>query len=583
MKLWKTTLLLSHDKGNLISNSIDINSGIFQGDSLSPLLFCIALIPLSQQLNNTGYGYKIENKVIDHLFFMDDLKLYAKNDSELEGLLHTVKKFSDDIGMSFGLDKCAKATFARGKMIKAPNVKLDNDNVIRNLDQEETYKYLGVVEGDGIGHSAMKERVRKECYRRVRAILKTELNSANRVEAINTLVIPVVTYSYNVINWNIPEIKRIDTKIRKLLTTHRMHHPKSDVDRLYVPQKEGGRGLIQLELTYKTTTIGLKKYLETNDDWMIQLVRKHEQAKRAHSVTKEANKFNTELNIDCTTNEQLIATKQAKSLKVTAKKESLKKLKENWENKPLHGQYPLRTQAPDVDKNKTHQWLRSAGLKAETEGFIMAAQDQSLYTRNYQAKIIKNGTSPKCRFCDKFDETIDHLISGCHVLAPNEYQNRHDRVGQYLHWKICKHYDLPTDRNWYNHKPKPVVENEKAIILWDFPINTDRTIQANRPDIIVKDYETRKCLMIDMTVPTDRNVSVKEFDKLSKYKDLQIEVERMWRLKTTIVPVVVGALGLIKKDTDKHIIKIPGDPSLQEIQKIVLNSTAHILRKVLSI
>ena len=98
------------------------------------------------------------------------------------------------------------------------------------------------------------------------------------------------------------------------------------------------------------------------------------------------------------------------------------------------------------------------GLKAEREGFIMAAQDQSLFTRNYQSKIVKNGTDPKCCFCDQYDETIDHLVSGCSILTPTEYKNRHDRVGQYLHWKICKHYKTPHAEKWYEHKTPPVVE-----------------------------------------------------------------------------------------------------------------------------
>ena len=72
------------------------------------------------------------------------------------------------------------------------------------------------------------------------------------------------------------------------------------------------------------------------------------------------------------------------------------------------------------------------GLKAETEGFIMAAQDQSLFSRKYQSKIVKNGADPKCHFCDQYDETIDHLVSGCPSLTPTEYNNRHDRVGQHL-------------------------------------------------------------------------------------------------------------------------------------------------------
>ena len=166
---------------------------------------------------------------------MDDLKLYAQNDGELEGLLKSVKSFSDDIGMTFGLDKCAKATFNRGKLISTENVVLDDVTVIKELEQEGTYKYLGVNEGNGIQHTSMKEKIRKECIRRVRSIMKTELSSKNRITAINTLAISVVTYSFN--NWNMNELKRLDTKIRKQVTCNRMHHPKSDVERLYVPRK----------------------------------------------------------------------------------------------------------------------------------------------------------------------------------------------------------------------------------------------------------------------------------------------------------------------------------------------------------
>ena len=95
-------------------------------------------------------------------------------------------------------------------------------------------------EGDGIQHAKMKERVRKEYYRRVRMVLKTELNATNRFEAINTLAIPVVTYSFNIIDWKMSEIKRLDTKTRKLLTLSKMHHTKADVDRLSQEMLVGG-------------------------------------------------------------------------------------------------------------------------------------------------------------------------------------------------------------------------------------------------------------------------------------------------------------------------------------------------------
>jgi hypothetical protein len=231
MGFWKTTMMLTYDGRSVKTRPIQVRSGIFQGDSLSPLLFCLCLVPLSTMLNNTGHGYEIYGRKISHLFYMDDLKTFAKHDNQQEGLLQTVKVFSDDICMQFGLDKCAKATFKKGNLTSTSDIQPDQDTTKKELNQEDTYKYLGVNEGDGIQHSTMKEKIRKEYYRRVRLAIKSELNAANKIEAINTLAVPVVTYSFNIINWQMKEVKKLDTKTRKLLTSERMHHPKADVER----------------------------------------------------------------------------------------------------------------------------------------------------------------------------------------------------------------------------------------------------------------------------------------------------------------------------------------------------------------
>ena len=126
--------------------------------------------------------------------------------------------------------------------------------------------------------------------------------------------------------------------------------------------------------------------------------------------------------------------------------------------------------------------------------------------------------------------------------------------GQYIHWKICQHYNALYAKNWYKYKPQKVAEAECATVLWDFSIHTD----ANKPDITIKDHKQKTCKLIDFRFPMDINISATEFEKLSKYKDLQIEVERMWQLKTSIIPIVVGAFGLVKQGTAKHLKKIPG-------------------------
>ena len=114
------------------------------------------------------------------------------------------------------------------------------------------------------------------------------------------------------------------------------------------------------------------------------------------------------------------------------------------------------------------------------------------------------------------------------------------------------------------------------------PVSTDKEIKANRPDIIIKDKKEKKCIMIDMSILSERNVSIKEVEKLSKYKDLEIEVTKMWQMKTSTVPIVVGALGLVKKGFKTYINQIPGYIRIEELQKIALLGSAHILRRMLS-
>ena len=86
----------------------------------------------------------------------------------------------------------AKANFERGKLASTGNIVINDDTEVQELDQEEVCKYLGVDENDGIQHSKMKEKIRKEYNRRARLILRTELNGRNKVEAINSLGVPVI-------------------------------------------------------------------------------------------------------------------------------------------------------------------------------------------------------------------------------------------------------------------------------------------------------------------------------------------------------------------------------------------------------
>jgi hypothetical protein len=157
---------------------------------------------------NTGYEEHTAKTKISHLLYMDDLKLPGKSEEELQKQTQTVTTFSDDIHVEFGLDKCAKIVFKKGKLVHSQNLVVDINREIQELEHGKTYKYLGIEKSDGIQHQQMKERLKKEYTRRLRIILKSALN-AKKITAIGILDVPVLRYSFGIINWRLEEIKKL--------------------------------------------------------------------------------------------------------------------------------------------------------------------------------------------------------------------------------------------------------------------------------------------------------------------------------------------------------------------------------------
>jgi len=92
--------------------------------------------------------------------------------------------------------------------------------------------------------------------------------------------------------------------------------------------------------------------------------------------------------------------------------------------------------------------------------------------------------------------------------------------------------------------PKPVYEEGDVTVLWNQAVHTDREVTTNRPDIIIKNQKERTCTLIDVAIPADRTVVQKEAEKKLNYKSLYIEIQRMWNLECTVIPVIIGATGI---------------------------------------
>ena len=118
-------------------------------------------------------------------------------------------------------------------------------------------------------------------------------------------------------------------------------------------------------------------------------------------------------------------------------------------------------------------------------------------------------------------------------------------------------------------------------LLWDFNIQTDHLIRARRPDLIIINKKKGICKNVDFAVPADHKINQKECAKKDKYLDHARELKKLWNMKVTIVPIVIGALGIITKGLLKGQKDLEIGGRLEFIQMTALPRTARILTRVL--
>ena len=374
MPMWNTKLVLRHKNGILEVNNIQICRGIFQGDTLSPLLFIIAINPVSYLLEKSPYGYKMDDVRFSHISYMDDLKTFAGNLNDARSMAKLIFEFTTSIGMKFGLDKCKVLNVVRGKISKCGTIALDEKSVIDEMDSTDTYKYLGVIESSAIKHAEMKGITLEKFRKKLKNVLKTDLNAKNIMTAINEYAIPVLTYTFGIIHWTENDIKAADISVRKALNMRKMFEIRSDVDRLYLPRGMGGRGLTSLWDSFRCVNIRLAHFLDQNQN--AKLMKCHElDATCLFSIGKRAGKYCESITIKPPDNfNEKPLLRQAQILAEKAKDAFHQVKYEACIQKPQHGVYFKLLNDPRISKGWSLSWLDKCHLSPQSESYILAAQ-----------------------------------------------------------------------------------------------------------------------------------------------------------------------------------------------------------------
>ena len=284
---------------------------------------------------------------------------FAKNEKELKTLIHAVRIYCQDIGMEFGIEKCAMLAMKSGKRHLTDGIELPNQDKIRMLGEKETYKYLGILEAGTIKQVEMKDKIKKEYPRKTRKLLETKLSGRKLIKRINTWTVSLVRYFGPFVKWIREELKQMDQRTRKLMTMHMALNPRDDVERLYVSRKEGRRGLASIE---------------DNVDASIQRLEDDIEKCKGGLITAIKNDTDNTM-----TNRMTITRKQ------------------RWEEKQFYGRF--KRLINNISHEKIWTWLRKGNFKRETESLQISKKVSKVGTivEGDPKAPFSIATTPRCR------------------------------------------------------------------------------------------------------------------------------------------------------------------------------------------
>ena len=175
-----------------------------------------------------------------------------------------VEGLSTAVGMTLGAGKCAVAHLRAGRLRQRGGVEFQGDDI--EEISGSTYRYLGIEQMIGTRSRETKDKVVREYLQRVQIVWSSPLSAGAKVRAHNSWAVAVLRYRMAPLVWGRRELHKLDVDTRALMVKNKAHELSSDCDRLYLPRKEGGRGLIGVEKTWEREVVSADCYLKTCSD-----------------------------------------------------------------------------------------------------------------------------------------------------------------------------------------------------------------------------------------------------------------------------------------------------------------------------
>ena len=592
MEGWATRLQVGRAKGDLIR----YRRGLFQGDGLSPLLFCLAISPISYLLRLTpGFSLPAPVEKVTHIFYMDDLKVYARDTLALKEALGRVRRASDAIGLRFGISKCAVASSNEDPRLRdmiCPDTVVEGFPV---LGRNDDYKYLG-IRRSVVDDAPAREETERRVKALIRQVVKSPISDRFLPQVLRVYAFTPMTFTFGTIHWTKTTLVSMDDFLIRMVRSVRYSYPcQGSRARFFLPVSAGGLGFPSFVQEEERSCLSMSKYMKdqaANGSWLAVVYDAYEGrdwvVKRTNTLYRRHREIQTRYGFEPDGSLAMDDLRKAQqSALILEYKMAPQNHRRRWsaamERSLVPGSHSL--------------WTGSRLLVAETRRSAVMLQDD-LYSTNWERYFIwkQQGPrdSPKCRLCKVENETIDHLINGCPKMV-SMYTYRHDRVIRELYNRICSLWGLPLWGSTGRSAPDATVSNNRFSVKWAPAMKTEGTT-TSYPDLVCEDRIQRELWLVEVTVVCETVISARTAHKIRKYAQLRRELKQALGLgwKVYLVPVVVGNRGLITQSLLAQLRRLPlawrgakGLPSrrewqfLEDIQAVTLKGSIRIIEAAL--
>lgn len=603
MRAWTVKFEIRTTEGLSKSKAMKVKCGVLQGDTLSPLLFCLTIAPVSYVLNRLNPGYRQRAcmpgespHIINHLYYMDDLKIYTECMDDLNDTMATVKTVSEALNLHMNARKCATARIqAKGTAVADAT----SENAIPRLGASDCYKYLGMEQGlKGIAQTPLWERLELKIMDRVTKIWSSKLTFHQMVTATNACVMPILRYAYansftgsGTYTSSKARARAWDDQIKDILVRFKAKYAKTNRERLYLPTQMGGYGLMSVEDLLEDTTVYSYCYLRLRPDLGNAyecLLRSASRGKRSIITDMKAvvEKYeDIEIKVLENTirripmeikagvsggNAEAIQqwlmhepTKAARLITSGLKEWRMVDRANKWKTKGASSEVVF---SPSLDTTASFLWVSKGLLNARAVRDAFATQEGQLRVNAHCS--TGQSTHTTCRRCGDRWEDACHVVAGCPTFRTTLMVDRHDSVARQMHYAMCIKFGIAPP-HWRNRIPTELA-NDRAVIWWNRKFS-EAMVDHNMPDLVVMDKVKNTIDIIEFTVVWWKKLERAETEKYQRYgingsrefdrctgiypsgPCLAREMNALYKTPVKVTPLVIGTCGEVRNTIWTHL------------------------------